>query len=211
MRKYENLNIKYSMHHLERKRNRLPNYDYTRDGWYFVTICIKDRIEFFGDVSKNQMILNEIGMIAKNCWLEIPKHFPDVGLDEFIIMPNHIHGIIIIDHSKINDMDVNIIVGNKNFCSLQYCSLQYLSQNQTQNIHMTWQTKLSRSLSSIIRGFKIGVTKQCRQNNQNDFQWQKSFYDHIIRDEKSLQKIREYIRNNPSKYNHDKNHFQIIP
>ncbi|PIZ67970.1 hypothetical protein COY13_02145, partial [Candidatus Roizmanbacteria bacterium CG_4_10_14_0_2_um_filter_36_35] len=68
-----------------------------------------------------------------------------------------------------------------------------------------WQTKLSKSLSSIIRGFKIGVTKQCRKHNKNIVIWQKSFYDHIIRNEESLDKIRQYIRDNPKNWNKDRN------
>jgi len=140
-----------------RKRNRLKNYDYSNDGHYFVTICTKNRENFFGKIKDQKMFLNEIGKIAKICWLEIPKHFPNVILDEFVIMPNHIHGIIIIDN-PINKNENT--VGNKNFCSLQECSPQ-------ENI--PWQTKLSNSLSSIIRGFKIGVTKWCRQNEINVF------------------------------------------
>ncbi len=91
-------------------------------------------------------------------------------------MPNHVHGIIAIENNN---------VGNKNFCSLR---------------EIPWQTKLSKSLSSIIRGFKIGVTKYFREKNNYEFQWQKSFYDHIIRNEKSLFYIRKYIQDNPIKW-----------
>jgi len=105
-------------------------------------------------------------------------------------MPNHIHGIVIIENP----------VGNKNFCSLPYfCSLQ-----------IPWQTKWARSLSSIVRGFKIGVTKLCRENNFGQFSWQKSYYDHIIRNENSLNKIREYIINNPSKWEFDRNNSENL-
>ena len=119
------------------------------------------------------MRLSKIGETAQKFWREIVIHFPDVKLDEFIIMPNHIHGIIIIE---------NNIVGNNNYCSLR---------------RVAWQTKWARSLSSVIRGFKIGVKKWCGENNYEHFAWQKSFYDHIIRNEKSLNKIRQYIIDNP--------------
>lgn len=169
----------------DRKLNRLKGYDYSQNGYYFVTICTKNRQEFFGEIKNGELTLNEYGKITKKCWREIPDHFPNVILDEFIIMPNHIHGIVII---KNNDE------GNKNFCSLP------------------WQTKLSKSLSSIIRGFKIGVTKYFREKNNDEFVWQKSFYDHIIRNEKSLFNIRKYVQNNPFKWTseQDRNHLTNI-
>jgi REP element-mobilizing transposase RayT len=172
-----------------RKLNRLNGYDYSQDGYYFVTICTKNREHFFGEIKNAEMQLNEYGEFAKKCWLEIPIHFSHVILDEFIIMPNHIHGILIIENKNTTNM-----VGNKNFCSLP------------------WQTKLSKSLSSVIRGFKIGVTKFFREKNNYEFSWQKSFYDHIIRDEKALFKIREYIQNNPLKWKleKDRNHLTNI-
>jgi len=122
-----------------RKLNRLRGYDYSQNGLYFITICVKNRECFFGEILNGEMCLSKTGAMAKKFWREIPSHFPDTKLDEFIIMPNHIHGII-------------NIVGNNNYCSLQ-----------------SWQTKWARSLSSIVRGFKIGVTKWCRENNREYF------------------------------------------
>lgn len=169
-----------------RKQNRLKGFDYSANGYYFVTICTKDREKYFGNIIDDKMILNNYGEIVKACWLEIPDHFPNVELDEFQIMPNHVHMIIIIHNVKMS-------VGNKNICSLQ-------------NNNISWQTKLSGSLSSIIRGFKIGVTKKCRLNNKKIIIWQKSFYDHIIRTENSLYFIREYIKDNPINWNRDRNY-----
>jgi len=166
----------------KRKLNRLREYDYTQNGFYFITICIKNKDKFFGEITGAKMELSEMGKIAQKYWKEIPDHFPDAYLDEFIIMPNHIHGIIIIKNSSASDN-----VRNNNYCSVQ------------------WQTKWSRSVSSVIRGFKIGVTKWCRNNYFSQFAWQKSYYDHIIRNEESLQKIREYIINNPSQWERDRN------
>lgn len=166
-----------------RKLNRLKGYNYSQNGWYFVTICTKGREQFLGKILNRKMRLSEIGALAEKCWREIPLHFSDVKLDEFVIMPNHIHGIIIIENPN--------NVGNNNYCSLQ--------------TNIAWQTKWARSLSSIIRGFKIGVTQWCRENNHQYFTWQKSFYDHIIRDEKSLNEIREYIANNLLKWESDRN------
>lgn len=171
-------NYNPKIHH--RQSMRLKDYDYASDGYYFVTICTKNKIEYFGEIIGGKMILNKIGKAVNQCWLEIPKHFPDAKLDEHIIMPNHLHGIVAIENNN------PIVVGNENFRSLR------------------WYGAKSRSLPSIIRGFKIGVTKLCLQNNY-EFRWQKSFYDHIIHEEKSLDKIREYIINNPPQWELDRN------
>ena len=144
------------------------------------------------------MRLSKIGETAQKFWQEIVIHFPDVKLDEFIIMPNHIHGIIIIENNIVGNNNYCSDDGNKNFCSLR---------------RVAWQTKWARSLSSVIRGFKIGVKKWCGENNHvlnknfcsAQFAWQKSFYDHIIRNEKSLNKIRQYIINNPLRWELDRN------
>ena len=170
-----------------RKLNRLNEFDYSSNGYYFITICTKDRKEYFGNIIDNKMVLNNIGEIVKTCWLEIPNHFPNVELDKFQIMPNHVHMIIIMNNKS--------PVGNKNICSLQ-------------NNNMPWQTKLSGSLSSVIRGFKIGVTKICRINHKNFVIWQKSYYDHIIRTEYSLYFIRQYIRDNPLNWETDRNNLK---
>jgi len=173
-----------------RKQNRLNGFNYSSNGYYFVTICTKDREEYFGNIINSGMVLNKYGEIVKQCWLEIQKHFPNIELDEFQIMPNHVHMIIIINN-------INLSVGNKYFCSLH-------------NDNMPWQTKLSGSLSSVIRGFKIGVTKKCRMNNKNIVIWQKSFYDHIIRTEYSLYFIRQYIKDNPMNWETDRNNLNSI-
>lgn len=172
---------KLLIHLKDRKQNRLQGYNYSQPGLYFVTICVQNRQELFGEIVGGKMILNEYGKFVQQCWMEITKHFPDAHLDEFVIMPDHIHGIVVIKH-------LGDIAGNKIFCSLP------------NNDKMPWQTKLTRSLPSIIRGFKIGVTKHFNENLDYDFRWQKSYYDHIIRGEKSLNNIRAYIRNNPLKW-----------
>lgn len=165
-----------------RKHNRLKGYDYSSSGYYFVTICTKDRTEYFGNIIDNKITLNNIGEIIKSCWLEIPNHFPSVELDEFQIMQNHIHGIIIIVgaifKSPIKSPNVS---GEINFAP-------------TRNI----------TLSNIIKWFKSISSMNIRKTIYS-FQWQKSYYDNIICNEKSLYYIRQYIRDNPMNWNEDRN------
>ncbi|MDA9128979.1 transposase [Candidatus Gracilibacteria bacterium] len=148
-----------------RKKLRLKGFDYGSKGYYFITICTKGRIHYFGDVVEGNVILNDYGEAAEECWGNIVEHYEGIELDEFIIMPNHIHGII--------------IVGNEYFRS---------------------------DISNVIKGFKIGVTKEIRQNHKDyEFAWQKSFHDVIIRNQDQLDKSREYIRMNPMKWEEDEN------
>jgi len=86
-----------------RKPTRLKKYDYSQDGYYFVTVCVQDMKRVFGDIKNSAMALNECGEIAKTMWLEIPQHFENIQLDKFTIMPNHIHGIIIIDNDNVGN------------------------------------------------------------------------------------------------------------
>lgn len=172
---------------------RLPGWDYGWNAAYFVTICTKDREHWFGrivkmqDLNSQQMQLSEMGQIANRCWLEIPEHFPFVKLGNHVVMPNHVHGIIIIDKP-----DGVHSVEAQNFASLQ-------------NAH-TPKNKFgpqSQNLASIVRGFKIGVTKNSRLINQN-FAWQSRYHDHIIRNQKSFDNISQYIIDNPLKWKEDR-------
>ncbi len=142
---------------------------------------------FFGEISKRKMHLSEIGRIADTCWKDILNHFPFVHLGEFVVMPNHVHGIIIVD--KPNDGTVE----TQDFASLP--NLKQTPQNEF--------GPQSKNLASIIRGFKIGVTKNT-QKIRLDFKWQTRFHDHIIRNEESFQRISEYIQNNPTNWKEDK-------
>ncbi len=172
---------------------RLKGYDYSQAGLYFITICCHDKMRLFGEIENGGMKLNDAGIIADECWKEIPMHFPDAVLHEYIIMPNHIHGIIELKQKNINNTDVGFektVVGIENFQSLQH-------QNK-------FQKMIPRSIGSIIKGFKIGVTKWFRSNTEIVTIWQRNYYEHIIRNRKSYQTISEYIINNPAKWKKDK-------
>lgn len=159
---------------------RLQNWDYGANALYFVTICTAHRICFFGDIIDEKMILSEIGKMAEKYWLEIPHHFPFVILHNHVIMPNHVHGIIEI--AKNNG---------------------HLSPSPKSKFGPQ-----SKNLASIIRGFKIGVTKSAKNIDPN-WGWQPRFHDHIIRNYKSFQRISNYITTNPTRWKGDKFHSTI--
>lgn len=127
---------------------RLKEWDYSSSGDYFVTVCVKDRECAFGHIKNERMILSAIGVIAEKCWTKIPNHFPFGKLDEHAIMPNHVHGIIIIDR--------NDNVETQDFASPHFASLQ---RNQNRF------GPQSNNLGSIVRGFKIGIKKWAVGNN----------------------------------------------
>ncbi|MDD5567618.1 MAG: transposase [Candidatus Omnitrophica bacterium] len=165
----------------QRKPNRLKGYDYSQNGYYFVTICTYGRQEWFGKISNGDMELNTNGCIVSACWNDLPNHYRNVELDEFIVMPNHVHGIIGIN---------NVGNGLKPFPTTDQ-----LIPSKTKN----------HGLSEIIRGLKTFSSRRINGTIEsgNKFHWQKSFYDHIIRNELSLNRIREYIVNNPRNWNED--------
>jgi REP element-mobilizing transposase RayT len=194
---------------------RLPNWDYSNDGFYFITICEYAMREYFGAVKNDKMMLTPIGEIADKCWREIPDHFPFVTLDEFVVMPNHVHGLVQIvgaRHDAGADVNVdaggNDVVANRNV-GVETQNLASLQSNETPSCVKPLNKfgPQSRNLASIIRGYKIGVTKWAR-NNFTEFKWQSRFYDTVIRDQKSLDNIRQYIRTNPERWHRDRNNIQ---
>jgi putative transposase len=175
---------------------RLKNYDYSQEGYYFVTICTKDKQKYFGNIENEKMILNKIGEVAKKFWLEIPEHFLFVKLDEFVIMPNHIHGIIVIDN---NDKLKNIKIDN---VETLHCNV-----STKENFYSKISPK-KYELATIIRSYKSICTKQINKlQKEIFFQWQPRFYERIIRNEKELNNIRQYIFDNLLKWQYDENYF----
>lgn len=159
-----------------RKRNRLKEFDYSQGYWYFVTICIKDMKQYFGKVENEKMILNEFGNVVEEKWLALGKKYKAaVYLDNFVVMPNHFHGIITFANN----------VGT------------------THELSLPKQTKL-KSLSHYIGEFKMQSSKQIHINGLPSFKWQRSFYDRIIRNETELYHIRKYIKQNPLKWDIEK-------
>jgi putative transposase len=210
-----------NMTELFKNRYRVPSaraawWNYGDNGAYFITICTENRQHFFGRISDKKMIMTKVGNCAHECWMKIPEHFPFVRLGEFVVMPNHVHGIVIINKTI---MDNNIksfrgmdhansrgddVVGGENVAETQnFASLQMSKQppNKTMN-HFGPQ---SRNLGSIIRGYKSGVSKYCTQNGIL-FGWQSRYHDHIIRDRIEFDRISNYILNNPINWKQDVHH-----
>jgi len=164
-----------------RKSIHLRGYDYSQSGWYFITLCTYQRLPLFCNIVGSSMVLNPAGAAVEKCWHEIPGHFPQVTLDAFVIMPNHLHGIIMLDDN----------VGANDYLPLQ----SGLSSRR--------QYGTSRTIGSIVRGFKIAVTRWFHANTDVQVIWQRNYYEHIIRNEESYLKIAEYIQANPSMWQND--------
>ncbi len=167
---------------------RHPTWDYASEGWYFVTICTQDRIGFFGDVVNGIMQLSVVGRIADECWRAIPDHFDNCVVDEFVVMPNHVHGIVVITTRR----DVA-------------CNVSTTPPTGITSIMSDISPKPG-SLSAIVRSYKAAVTHRCRVEGHDTFAWQSRFYDRIIRDQHALDAARTYVRYNPGKWSRDRDH-----
>ena len=172
---------------------RLQTWDYSNNGAYFITICTQNRHHFFGNINSGIMQLSEIGKLAEQFWYEIPNHFPMVELGNFVVMPNHVHGILIID--KTNDESFSESVETRQCLVSTIHSNTIIGSSRFQN-----QGK--NTISSIVGSYKSIVTKISRQINPN-FGWQSRFHDHIIRNSESFDNIQHYIGQNPSKCKED--------
>jgi putative transposase len=170
---------------------------------YFVTICTYEREWLFGNVVNSQVHLSEIGKIAAKFWAEIPQHSQHTYIDAYVIMPNHVHGIIVIDNPECRD----VVIDNPE-CRDVACNVSTLGDDFDDTDVYRNLSKISPkagSLSVVIRSYKSAVTRWCNMNGYPNFAWQQRFFDHIIRADGSLDKIREYIINNPRKWEYDKN------
>ena len=197
------------VHH--RRSIRLKGYDYAREGLYFITICCFENKHLFGKIVDGVVMLNEAGRVAERCWKEIPEHFRDVVLHEFVIMPNHVHGILEIVGAK-NEEDGNGAgakmknngnnennadrEGAKNFSPVRGDIIG--------NRNSPLPQSPSRTIGSVVRGFKIGVTKWMRQHTDVVNVWHRNYYDIIIRNEQSYDNISKYIVNNPINWRDDR-------
>jgi len=148
----------------QRKSPRLQGYDYSQSGAYFVTICVQKMQQVFGDIVDGDMQYNSWGQVAHDCWVQIPDHYSSVELDAFVIMPNHVHGILLLTPLE-----------------------PPLTQKRV-------------TLGRIIGAYKAAVTRTIQPLSKL---WQERYHDHIIRNTQDLSRIREYVVNNPLKWETD--------
>lgn len=185
---------------LYKNKYRIPTaratwHDY-KGGSYFVTICTKNREFFFGDINNGEMNHSSLGQSAIDCLQQIPTHFPHVEIPIFVVMPNHIHAIVIINALAPSVETQNIASQNHTINPLEtqdFASLQQAKQKFGPQ---------SKNLASVVRGFKIGVTKFANENDLS-FAWQPRFHDHIIRNHHEMSLIADYIQNNVIRWRDD--------
>lgn len=178
-----------------RRTIRLKKYDYSNNGYYFITICTQNRKCMFGNVVDNEMVLNNIGNMIKKFWFKISERFNIVELDEFQIMPNHIHGII-------------SIVG------AGFIPAHDISNNRATT--RVAPTRTFPTVGDIVGAFKSLTTHEyiinIKKNNWPPFEkrlWQRNYYEHIIRNEYELNRIRKYTENNPKNWDEDRNNLKL--
>jgi putative transposase len=155
----------------QRHSIRLQHYDYAQDGAYYITLCTSKRAHLFGQIVDGRMQLSALGHVAEQEWLRTPCVRPNVCLDAFVIMPDHVHAIVVI----LQRADITIAEG---FCSPAH------------------------TLGAIVRGFKAAVTRQAHAlvGTCDMLVWQRNYYEHIVRDEADLNRIRRYIAANPLRW-----------
>jgi putative transposase len=214
-----------------RRSIRLRDYDYAQAGAYFITICTQRRALWFQQAA--------IRTIAEQCWSAIPEHFPLVELDEWIVMPNHVHGIIVIndaneiqgtessetdaphrtgvqlnappaqiiaestdlDASHRTGVQLNAPAPNRNAlqCNNDINALQRRIPARNLNNRYSIISPYRNTLAVVVRTYKAAVTTRCRRAGYTHFEWQRNYHERIIREERDLNQIRQYIANNPSK------------
>jgi REP element-mobilizing transposase RayT len=170
------------IHH--RRSIRLPGYDYTSACAYFVTLVAYQRDCLLGEIVNAEMILNALGQIADECWRAIPAHFPNVELGAHVVMPNHVHGIIVIRD------DESATVGATNWVA------------PTRNATRPTGPKRG-SLGAIIGSYKMAVTRRIQHAHNTTGIWQRNYHEHIIRNEREMNNIWKYIEANPAQWNDD--------
>jgi len=181
--------MKHSRERHGRHTIRLKDYDYSQEGAYFITICIQNRQCLFGDIKDGNMFLNQAGEMVRSVWENLSRRFVHVISDEYIVMPNHIHGVIIIDRRGESCIRPNYSMGDHK--------------------DRPYGTA-TNSIGRIIQAYKSVTTNRyildVKKHNWPPFAgrlWQRNYYEHIIRNEKDLHEIREYIANNPINWEKD--------
>ena len=175
---------------------RLKDYDYTQPGAYFVTIVTRNRACLFGDVVEGKIRLSNLGEIVRRDWQAIAEHFHHTEPDVFVVMPNHVHGIIFIE------------VGARHAVPLRSPS----TINDSTEHFERFGKPVSGSIPTIVRSFKSVVTKDINElrHTRGASIWQRNYFEHVIRDEESLNRIRQYILDNPARWEFDRENPAVV-
>ncbi|HDR16333.1 MAG TPA: hypothetical protein ENN79_12780 [Desulfobacteraceae bacterium] len=206
----------FDVHH--RRSIRLEDYDYSQSGMYFVTVCMQNRECFLGEIIDEQMVLKDAGRMVESVWGELQVRFNHIQLGQFVVMPNHIHGIFVLHgrgepcvrpHASVEQTSV----GNR---SGEPCVRPHASVEQTSVGNRSGEHKvrpygtLPDTVGRIVQAFKSMTTHEytigVKKHGWPPFPgklWQRNYYEHIIRNENELNRIREYIANNPMKWEFD--------
>jgi len=195
-----------------RRSIRLPHYDYSKAGYYFVTITAQNREHLFGEIYDGVMVLNVAGEMVQRLWCDITNDFPNVALHDFVVMPNHIHGIIQIKYrdetvgadsiSALQSEQPNNVTSKPNDTS----SKQRADMPSKQRADMESAPTLSTIVQSFKRHTTLQYIKMVKNNTLPPFNkriWQRNYYEHVVRDENDYGRISEYIESNPSTWNDD--------
>jgi REP element-mobilizing transposase RayT len=215
--------MKYNPDKHHRRSVRLQGYDYASPGAYFVTICVYQRQCLFGAIMDGEMRLNGLGQMVYACWQRLPSHFPNLVLDAFVVMPNHVHGILVLTKpaGRGAALGQGLEGHTKDSCPNATPTSNSSRPGVAFGREMIGKTKeqlpnatplpprlVAGSVGSIVLNFK-SVTTRSRNHIQRSpgaLMWQRNYYDHIIRNEASLQRLRQYIQNNPLSWQQDQLH-----
>ncbi|HHE31532.1 MAG TPA: hypothetical protein ENL07_02550 [Chlorobaculum parvum] len=170
----------------DRQSLRLKDYDYSQPGAYFVTLCAKDRWSLFGEIVDGVMQLNEAGRIVAEEWMKSAEIRQEIKLDEWVIMPNHFHGIVVITSDSVRAHGRAPVQKPRGASDRPLC-------------------RPPKSIGAMIAGFKSAATKHINAYRQTPGEklWHRNYWEHVIRNEHDLAEICEYIRNNPAKWEFD--------
>jgi REP element-mobilizing transposase RayT len=163
-------------HH--RRSIRLPEFDYKQAGAYFVTICTQNRESLFGEAVDGEIQLNDAGRLVEASWQDLTSRFADISLDVFVVMPNHIHGIILV-------------------------GAQFIAPSAAPDKNQGAMNR-APTLGQIVRAYKASSTRLIRSRANANFAWQRNYYEHVIRNEESFNGIRQYILDNPFRWHLDR-------
>jgi REP element-mobilizing transposase RayT len=182
--------MSYNREQHHRRSVRLPSHDYSTAGAYFITVCTWNRECLFGEVVGGEMQLNEYGEVVRACWMSIPEHVPQTTVDVFVVMPNHVHGVVWINRQG-GATDGRGIDGRGTACRAPTGE---------------FGRPVVGSLATIVRSFKSAATKRLndRRHGPGLPVWQRNYYEHVVRDEDELHRIHQYIADNPRAWDLDR-------